>query len=106
MPRIESRPTSAHFATVSDRPGASGDKHATAARYLGLIVNRQWDAKIMTRYLIVLAAAATATVSMMSADAQPTRAQPRVVTQTQDGKPIVLGTMVVTATALPDTEAQ
>ncbi|HEX7854945.1 MAG TPA: hypothetical protein VF503_14750 [Sphingobium sp.] len=60
----------------------------------------------MTRYLIVLAAAATATLSMISADAQPTRAkanevQPRVISQTRDGRPIQLGTMTVTATALP-----
>ncbi|MET0239163.1 MAG: hypothetical protein ABW184_04620 [Sphingobium sp.] len=62
----------------------------------------------MTRYLIALAAAATTAASMLAftATAMPTpapapAAAPRVISTTQDGKPILLKRMVVTATALP-----
>lgn len=55
----------------------------------------------MVRYLIVFAAAATATASMMmNAGAQPPSA-PRTISQTPEGKPIILGKLVVTASALP-----
>lgn len=56
----------------------------------------------MIRTLTLLAALATLTASLASVAARSADApQPRVVSQTKDGKPIILGTMVVTAKALP-----
>lgn len=56
----------------------------------------------MTRFLLALFAAATATIALFAATTLPVRAEaPRVISQTADGKPIVLGTVTVTATALP-----
>jgi hypothetical protein len=58
----------------------------------------------MTRTLFLLAAGLTATASLASIAAMPVEAQqPRTITQTADGKPIMLGTMVVSATPLPET---
>jgi len=55
----------------------------------------------MTRTWVLLAALATAAVSLTSAVALPAEAQaPRVVSHTAEGAPISLGTMAVTATAL------
>lgn len=61
----------------------------------------------MTRFLIALVAAATATTALfsataLSAEAPAHRHAPRVISQTEDGKPILLASVTVTATALPE----
>ncbi|HEX7874093.1 MAG TPA: hypothetical protein VF475_14355 [Sphingobium sp.] len=108
MSRIDSAPIDAlmppeHFATLSDRSDAHRHRPATRAIYDGFIANRTWGRKEMTRYLIVLAAAATAAGALISVDARTTEdAAPQMISKTDDGKPIILGRMVVTATALPE----
>ncbi|MFT3965550.1 MAG: hypothetical protein QM690_06680 [Sphingobium sp.] len=57
----------------------------------------------MTRYLIVLAAAAAATGSLMSVSARTVEnPEPAIISKTADGKPLLLGRMVVTAAPLAD----
>lgn len=57
----------------------------------------------MMRMVILVSAAGTAIGSIATMTASPpARQSPRIVTQTADGKPIMLGTMRVTATALPN----
>jgi len=58
----------------------------------------------MPRFFIALTAGVMTTGSLMAvhAGAQPMAQAPRVLTAAQDGKPILLKRMVVTATALPD----
>lgn len=58
----------------------------------------------MTRFLLMLAAAATATASLFTATVLPAETQrhaPREISRTADGRPILLASMTVTATALP-----
>jgi hypothetical protein len=57
----------------------------------------------MTRFLLTLAAAATATITLFTAATLPAQARaPREISQTRDGKPILLASVTVTATALPE----
>lgn len=61
----------------------------------------------MTRVLIALGAVAVTTGSLVAVHASTTAprqeraAQPRIISEGADGKPIMLKRMVVTATALP-----
>ncbi|CAN5252158.1 hypothetical protein BH10PSE13_BH10PSE13_20800 [soil metagenome] len=58
----------------------------------------------MPRFFIALTAGLVPVGSLMAvhAGAQPVSRASPIVTSTQDGKPILLKRMVVTATALPD----
>lgn len=59
------------------------------------------------RFLIALTAAATATGTLFAATAlaatpfTPRAHHPHVISRTAEGKPILLGSVTVTATALP-----
>lgn len=103
MSQIDTPLSAEHFATLSDKSDAPRHRRATHALYDGFIANRTWGRQDMTRYLIVLAAAATAAGALISVDARTTEeAAPVTISRTDDGKPIILGRMVVTATPLPE----
>ena len=56
----------------------------------------------MSHLMVASALAITAAASLLGIDARKeASAHPALVTQTDAGKPILLGRMVVTATALP-----
>lgn len=62
---------------------------------------KESTSRTMLRALILLVTCGIATGALIGVDARTTEAVPPVLTRTEDGKPILLGRMVVTARALP-----